>query len=147
SCSSLEIPVTEDFDLRRPDPAEALILGECFPDSGPPKRRTWCLVGVCGQLGSNLHLKKAASRQQLSERGERFEERGAYTEVTGPVTRWQCNLALPAKDGSALETGEQGAFISKHDVADSADPACVLVVQKAEGKGELDLISRAEPFF
>src|SRR5690606_29381894 len=83
--------------------------------------------------------------QDLAQRDEGFEDRGAGAEAVVLVTRGQDDLAGDAEDRAAGEAVEQRALDAERDVAHAAGPVARVALAHAERHRDLPLVARAEP--
>src|SRR5690606_7287447 len=97
------------------------------------------------ELRAGLELEERVGGQDLAQRDEGFEDRGAGAEAVVLVTGGQDDLARGAEDRAAGEAVEQRALDAERDVSHAAGPVAGAAFAHAERHRDLPLVARAEP--
>src|SRR5690606_38703583 len=139
-----ELARAEQLDHGRPR-AAPWSLGPRPPDDRAPEALVLCAFPVERELRAGLELDERIRGQDLAQRDEGFEDRGAGAEAVVLVTRGQDDLAGDAEDRADGEAVEQRELDAERDVALAAGPVAGVALAHAERHRELPLVARAEP--
>src|SRR5262245_59778402 len=140
-----KIAIAHDFEHRRPQSAETILLPEAAPGRSAPEQRARRFVGGRRLIGTDLELHERGGRQDLTDAGKQAECRDPAAEPPRGVAAREHDFTLTADDRRRAR--EEHALPADGDVAETARARALFVVDAAERNGDLQLITRGQPMF